>query len=104
SLYRRGMPAGWTVLEPPSFRRTGGDFEAYREWLRAAIAGQGEPVALAGHSMGGALAVLAALEQPERIERLILFSPAGLPLRRPIAAIALTGLRQVLRGSYPLAA
>jgi pimeloyl-ACP methyl ester carboxylesterase len=101
-LYRRGLPPGWQVLDPPSFRQTRGDFEAYREWLRAAVAAQSEPVALAGHSMGGALAVLAALEQPEHVGRLILFSPAGLPLRRPIAAIALTGLRQVLRGSYPL--
>jgi pimeloyl-ACP methyl ester carboxylesterase len=104
SLYRLGMPSGWTVLEPPSFRQTRGDFDAHREWLRAAVAGQREPVALAGHSMGGALAVLAALEQPERIERLILFSPAGLPLHKPIAASALTGLGQVLRGCYPLGA
>jgi pimeloyl-ACP methyl ester carboxylesterase len=104
SLYRRGVPSGWQVLEPPTFRATRGDFETYRAWLGGVLAAQQEPVALAGHSMGGALAVLAALDQPERVERLILFSPAGLPLRRPIAAIALTGLRQVLRGSYPLRA
>jgi pimeloyl-ACP methyl ester carboxylesterase len=104
SLYRRGLPPGWQVLEAPSFRQTRGDLDRYREWLRAAVVAEGEPVMLAGHSMGGALAVLAALDEPERVERLILFSPAGLPLRRPIAAIALTGLRQVLRGSYPLGA
>lgn len=103
-LYRRGLPPGWEVLEPPTFRQTRGDLDRYREWLGAEIAARGEPVTLAGHSMGGALAVLAALEQPQLVERLILFSPAGLPLRRPIAAIALTGLRQVLRGCYPAAA
>jgi pimeloyl-ACP methyl ester carboxylesterase len=102
TLYRRGLPPGWEVLEAPSFRQTRGDLGAYRDWLRASLAAESEPVTLAGHSMGGALAVLAALEQPERVERLILFSPAGLPLQRPIPAIALTGLRQVMRGSYPL--
>jgi pimeloyl-ACP methyl ester carboxylesterase len=103
-LYRRGLPPGWEVLEPPTFRQTRGDLDRYREWLGAEVAARGEPVTLAGHSMGGALAVFAALEQPQLVERLILFSPAGLPLRRPIAAIALTGLRQVLRGCYPAAA
>jgi pimeloyl-ACP methyl ester carboxylesterase len=102
SLYRRGLPAGWEVLEAPSFRQTLGDLDRYRAWLHSELAARDQPVLLAGHSMGGALAVLAALEQPERVERLILFSPAGLPLHRPIPAIALTGLRQVLRGSYPL--
>ena len=104
SLYRRGLPPGWEVVEPPSFRQTGGDLDRYPEWLGAELAARGEPVMLAGHSMGGALSVLAALEQPHLVERLILFSPAGLPLRRPIPAIALTGLRQVLRGCYPAAA
>src|SRR5206468_6200863 len=104
SLYRRGLPPEWQVLEAPSFRQTRGKLDRYREWLRAVVTEQMEPVMLAGHSMGGALAVLAALDEPERVERLILFSPAGLPLRKPIAAIALTGLRQVLRGSYPFGA
>jgi pimeloyl-ACP methyl ester carboxylesterase len=103
-LYRRGLPPGWEVLEPPTFRQTRGDLDRYREWLRAALAARGEPVVLAGHSMGGALAVLAAAEQPDLVERLILFSPAGLPLRKPIARIALTGLGQVLRGCYPVGA
>jgi len=103
-LYRRGLPSGWQVLEPPTFRQARGDLDHYRAWLRAAVAAQREPVTLSGHSMGGALAVLAALDQPEQVERLILFSPAGLPLRKPIAASALTGLGQVLRGCYPLGA
>jgi pimeloyl-ACP methyl ester carboxylesterase len=101
SLYRRGLPPGWEVVEPPSFRQTRGDLDRYREWLGGELAARGEPLMLAGHSMGGALSVLAAVEQPELVERLVLFAPAGLPLRKPIAAIALTGLGQVLRGCYP---
>src|SRR5262249_56349231 len=57
-----------------------------------------------GHSMGGALAVLAAVDEPESIERLILVSPAGLPLAKPLRGSALTGLGQILRGCYPLGA
>jgi pimeloyl-ACP methyl ester carboxylesterase len=97
SLYRRAVPAGWEVLEPPRFRQTGGELEPYREWLLPKL---DEPVALAGHSMGGALAILAALERP--VERLVLVSPAGLPLRKPLHRSALTFVRQLLRRSYSL--
>jgi pimeloyl-ACP methyl ester carboxylesterase len=104
SLYRRGLPQGWEVLELPSFRETGGSFGGYRSWLREAIAARPQPVTLAGHSMGGALGVLAAVDDPDSIERLILVSPAGLPLAKPLRGSALTGLGQILRGCYPLAA
>jgi pimeloyl-ACP methyl ester carboxylesterase len=104
SLYRRGLPEGWEVLELPSFRETGGDFGRYRDWLRDEIAARPHPVTLAGHSMGGALGVLAAVDEPESIERLILVSPAGLPLAKPLRGSALTGLGQILRGCYPFAA
>jgi pimeloyl-ACP methyl ester carboxylesterase len=103
-LYRPGLPPGWQVLEPPTFRQTRGELDCYRTWLGDALDAHAAPVVLAGHSMGGALAALAAADRPERVERLILFSPAGLPLSRPIPSIALTGLRQVLRGCYPLGA
>jgi pimeloyl-ACP methyl ester carboxylesterase len=104
SLYRRGLPEGWEVLELPSFRETGGDFGRYRDWLREQIAARPHPARLAGHSMGGALAVLAAVDDPESIERLILVSPAGLPLAKPLRGSALTGFGQIVRGCYTLAA
>jgi len=103
SLYRRGLPRGWEVLELPGFRETGGDFGRYRGWLRDEIAARPHPVTLAGHSMGGALGVLAAVDDPDSVERLILVSPAGLPLAKPLRGSALTGLGQALRGCYPLA-
>src|SRR5215471_15929573 len=55
AMYRPAMPRGWTCLEPPSFRRT-----------------------------GGALAIMAAAERPERLERLVLVSPAGFPVAKSI--------------------
>jgi pimeloyl-ACP methyl ester carboxylesterase len=92
------------VLELPSFRRTGGELGRYREWLGGEVAARRQPVTLAGHSMGGALAVLAALDEAECVERLILVSPAGLPLAKPLRGSALTGLAQILRGCYSLGA
>jgi pimeloyl-ACP methyl ester carboxylesterase len=53
--------------------------------------------------MGGALAVLAALERPGRIESLALISPAGLPLTKPIAASAAAFVGQMLARRYPTA-
>ena len=58
-LYVPGLPEEWHALELPSFRKTRGDLSTYRAWLVEEIAGIG-PVALAGHSMGGALSLLAA--------------------------------------------
>ena len=101
SLYRGGLPAGWDVLELPSFRRTGGEFGRYRTWLRDIVALRPRPTTLAGHSMGAALAVLAAVDAPNAVDRLILVSPAGLPLAKPIRGSALTGVGQIVRGCYP---
>lgn len=100
-LYRRGAPDGWTVLELPTFRRTRGRLDVYRGWLDEAIARHGKPVVLAGHSMGGALAVLAASDRPELVEHLALISPAGVPLDKPIVKSAATFFSQVIRGCYP---
>jgi pimeloyl-ACP methyl ester carboxylesterase len=100
-LYLAGLPAGWEALELPGFRTTRGELLAYRRWVGAEITRRGTPVALAGHSMGGALALLAALDHPEMVERLILVSPAGLPLNKPLRASMATFVRQVVRGCYP---
>jgi pimeloyl-ACP methyl ester carboxylesterase len=90
------------VLELPSFRTTRGELTAYRTWLADKIAGQEEPVLVAGHSMGGALALMAALERPELVARLILISPAGLPLTKPMPSSLATFARQLATGRYPV--
>jgi pimeloyl-ACP methyl ester carboxylesterase len=95
------MPSGWTALDLPTFRATGGELDGYRRWLGGELAGRGAPLVLAGHSMGGALAVLASVDLPELVERLILVSPAGLPLDKPLHASAATFVGQVVRGCYP---
>jgi pimeloyl-ACP methyl ester carboxylesterase len=100
-LYVSGLPEEWHALELPSFRKTRGELPAYRAWLAEEIADRG-PVALAGHSMGAAIALLAAIDRPDLIERLILLSPAGLPLTKPIPSSLLTWVRQVATGRFPL--
>ena len=100
-FYSAGLPQGWEAVDLPSFRATRGDLFRYRRWLGAEIARRGTRVSLAGHSMGGALAVLAAADQPDLVAELILISPAGLPLEKPIRASTATFLGQVVRGCYP---
>jgi pimeloyl-ACP methyl ester carboxylesterase len=100
-LYRAGLPAGWVALELPSFRSTVGDFGAYGRWLVDEIARRPTAIAVAGHSMGGTIALLAAAERPELVEHVIMLSPAGLPLTKPMRASVRTFTRQVLRGCYP---
>lgn len=101
SLYRPGLPEGWVALTPPGLGRTAGRFESYRRWLLDEVLRRGRPVVLAGHSMGAALAICVAAERPESVERLILFSPAGLPLSKPMLDSFLLLIRQALRGLYP---
>ena len=100
-LYASGLPEEWRALELPSFRKTRGELPAYRAWLAEEVSGRG-PVALAGHSMGAALALLAAVDRPDLVERLILLSPAGLPLTKPIPSSLFTWVRQVATGRFPL--
>ncbi len=99
-LYEPGLPDAWRALDPPSFAASGGSFDAYRRWLGVELRRSGR-APLGGHSMGGALAILAAAESPELVERLVLLAPAGLPLQKPIAASASEFVRQVARGIYP---
>jgi pimeloyl-ACP methyl ester carboxylesterase len=98
-LYVPGLPSGWTALDPPGFRG-GADLEANNRWLRSRLEREG-PVALGGHSMGGALAVLAAAASPELVRSLVLFSPAGLPLSKPMRTSARDFFGQLTNGLYP---
>lgn len=101
SLYTAALPDGWTALQAPTFAETNGDLGRYVDWLDSVIAGAPKPVALAGHSMGAALAILAAHRDPARIRRLLLVSPAGLPLTKPLSASLGEFAHQLLARSYP---
>ena len=83
-FYQAGLSEEWTLLEPPSAIRNVGSFAAYRSWIADELDRRPEPIELAGHSMGGALAIAAAAARPLGVARLVLISPAGLPLAKPI--------------------
>ena len=100
SLYTPGLAPGWTVLEPPSFAATRGSLGSYRSWLLSELGRRTVPSCLAGHSMGGELAVLAAAAAPEMVSRLVLISPAGLPLRKPMTASLGRFASQAATGRY----
>jgi pimeloyl-ACP methyl ester carboxylesterase len=101
SLYEPGLPLGWDGIDPPRFRDVA-DLDGYRRWLVRELEARPGRVALGGHSMGAALSLVAAAAVPERIARLVLFSPAGLPLTKPPAASVADFLRQLAGGLYPL--
>jgi pimeloyl-ACP methyl ester carboxylesterase len=101
NLYAGALPSGWTALRPPTFAATNGNLHRYVDWLRTIVARAREPVALGGHSMGAALAVLAAHPDPGSIDRLLLVAPAGLPLTKPISASLRDFAHQLLGRDYP---
>lgn len=82
----------------PMFRTEGSDvqkaidffLDAFEEW-RQQQPGL-ERFVLLGHSMGGYLAAIYALRHPERVQRLILASPVGLPEQTEVG-VAVTGRR-----------
>jgi pimeloyl-ACP methyl ester carboxylesterase len=70
------------------------------DWLVREIRDDRDPAVLAGHSMGGALALIAAAQAPERVHRLVLIAPAGLPLAKPVRASLADFVRQLASGVY----
>ena len=102
-VYRDGLPAGWTLLSPPDFGKSGGHLDYYLAWLLGDLEARQRPVVLAGHSMGAALAVRAAVRAPGSVERLVLVGPAGLRLTKPIAISAAQFVMQVMDGRLPRA-
>lgn len=102
SAYAPGLPAGWTALDPPRFAESSGSLEVYLAWLAGELEARPGPLVLAGHSMGAALSVLAAAAFPHRVQHLVLFSPAGLPLVKPIAVSAAQFMLQMVTGRFTL--
>jgi pimeloyl-ACP methyl ester carboxylesterase len=76
------VPAGWEILEPPSFVASGATVAAYRRWVVECCRARPGPFTLAGHSFGAVLAVRAALADGVEFERLVLVSPSALGLRK----------------------
>jgi pimeloyl-ACP methyl ester carboxylesterase len=100
-FYDRGLPPGWKALELPRFGRSDGSFGFYRDWVVDELSRLEPPIRLGGHSMGGALAIAAAAADPERYGRLVLISPAGLPISKPISRIVLDFWRTVASRRFP---
>jgi pimeloyl-ACP methyl ester carboxylesterase len=69
-------------------------------WLRQM---QFPPIALAGHSMGGAIAIHLTAHAPELVEGLVLVNAAGIPLRAKLPALATRSVHSLLQpgGGYP---
>ena len=66
-------------------------------WLAARLEELDPPVDLAGHSLGGLVAVRVAAARPELVRRLVLVSPPGIRPRRTPAAYAWPLARTVAR-------
>lgn len=96
------MTDGWTALQLPRFRRAD-SLDAHLEWLDDALPASSGRVILAGHSMGGALCTLAASLWPERVGRIVLVAPAGLPLSKPLHRSGLYFVGQVAARRFSLA-
>lgn len=101
--YAEGLPLGWEAFQPPPPSVTHGSLSSLRESVVREIEQQPGGALVAGHSMGAALAVLAAVTVPEQIDGLLLIAPAGLPLRKPLRRSVADLGRQLARRQYPLA-
>ena len=88
-MYVPGLPPRWLCPEQPGFGETEGRFAAYVDWAIELVREHGAPLHLAGHSLGGAVAIAVAAREPGRVHRVTAFGPAGLPVEH--------GLRQAAR-------
>lgn len=70
-------------------------------WLDAAGIG---PADVAAHSLGGLFAAELAATEPQRVRRLVLIAPAGIPNRAglPVQALSLARALYHLRGRLPM--
>jgi pimeloyl-ACP methyl ester carboxylesterase len=100
-LYHPGLPPGWKAVQSPRFERNAGSFATHLGWIVSELDRRSHAVELAGHSMGGALAIAAAAARPDRVSRLVLISPAGLPLSKPMGRSLAEFARGALLGHYP---
>jgi pimeloyl-ACP methyl ester carboxylesterase len=101
SSYLPGLPDGVVALQPPPLGVSHGSLQALTQWLLGQVAGRAR-VTLSGHSMGGALAMLAAAAAPTNpVDQLVLVSPAGLPLSKPFTAMARDTLANLVHGIPP---
>ena len=66
-VYVPGLPPGWSCPEQPGFGETDGRFAAYVEWATRLVRDHAAPVHLAGHSLGGAVAIAVAAREPGRL-------------------------------------
>jgi pimeloyl-ACP methyl ester carboxylesterase len=74
-VYAPVIPGFVGVPDRPPDERTLGD---YSTWLRQILGAAGiGPVTLVGHSLGGAIAIRAAHDLPDRVSRLVLVNSVG---------------------------
>ena len=98
--YAEGLPSGWLPLQPPPPSVTRGRLDDLVVWLAEELVRRPRPTIVAGHSMGAALAILAAARNPHCISRLVLVAPAGLPLTKPVRESAAGLVRQLSTGTH----
>ena len=82
------VPAPWTRTRGSPAAGPGFALEEVADGLVTGLdeAGVPAPYDLVGHSMGGAIAILATARHPERLRRLVLVAPAGLAALPRLAA------------------
>jgi len=100
-FYAAGLPPGWEAAELPAFRNAP-TVRQLRTWLDHELDRRASPISLAGHSMGAALAILAAADTPAAVRSLVLFDPAGLPMRNLLSRSLTMFATQIARRRFPV--